>query len=170
MLQKLLKLLKAFNGNVAPGEIAHAFAWGAVLGFMPKDNLLWYILFVFVLFVRINKPSYLVMILIASGISPALDGLFDTIGYAFLTVPAFSNFFAALLEVPFAAFTKFNNTVVAGSFLTGIVLYIPLYFTGRLLVFLWRKYAASLIKNSKISKVINKLPLIEKIIEKAGEI
>lgn len=169
MLNKLIKLLKAFNGNVNPGEIAHAFACGAILGLMPKNNLLWYLVLVFILFVRINKPSYLLMILLGSAVSPAFDGLFDSIGYWFLTLPSLALFFARLIEIPFVAFTKFNNTVVMGSFLCGILLYIPLYAFARLLVFVWRKYAADFIRNSKIFKVINKLPLISKIASMAGE-
>ena len=169
MLKKLLSLLKAFNGNVNPGEIAHAFACGAILGLMPKDNLLWYLVMVFVLFVRINKPAYLLMILVGAGVSPAFDGLFDSIGWWFLNLPSLAGFFETLIEIPFVAFTKFNNTVVAGSFLCGLVLYVPLYLLARLLVFVWRKYAADFIRNSKIMKVINKLPLISKIASMAGE-
>lgn len=169
MLKTLLKLLKSFNGNVNPAEIAHAVACGTVLGLMPKNNLFWYLVFVFVLFIRINKPSYLVMILIGASVSPAFDGFFDTVGYAFLTVPQFADFFARLYEIPFVAWTKFNNSVVTGSFLCGIVLYVPMYALGRLLVFLWRKYAADIIKNSKVVKIINKLPLIQKIVSAAAD-
>ncbi len=169
MLKKLIKLLKAFNGNVNPGEIAHAFACGAILGLMPKNNLLWYLVLVFILFIRINKPAYLIMIIIGAAVSPAFDGLFDSVGYAFLTIPSLSGIFGTLLDIPFVAFTKFNNTVVMGSFLCGLVLYIPLYALARLLVFIWRKYASDFIRNSKIIKVINKLPLIAKLAAKAGE-
>ncbi|HAK68458.1 MAG TPA: TIGR03546 family protein, partial [Treponema sp.] len=48
MLKAFVKLIKALSSNTAPGEIAHAFAWGVILGFMPKDNALWYILFIFI--------------------------------------------------------------------------------------------------------------------------
>ncbi len=168
MLKKLINLLKAFNGNVNPAEIAHAFACGAILGLMPKNNLLWYLVLVFILFIRINKPAYLLMILIGSSVSPAFDGFFDTVGYTILTIPALSGFYGMLLDIPFVAFTKFNNTVVMGSFISGLILYVPLYFAGRVLVYIWRKYAADIIKNSKIAKVINKLPLISKIASLAG--
>ena len=80
MIKKLVKLLKALNGNVNPGEIAHAIACGAILGLMPKDNLFWYLVFVFILFVRINKPAYLLTILLGAAVSPAFDGFFDTVG------------------------------------------------------------------------------------------
>ena len=170
MFSNILKFLKSLNSNSHPGEIAHAICIGLILGFLPKDNAFWYILMVFFLFIRINKGSLLLFTLIFGLLAHNFDNQFHELGYYVLTLPSLTPIFASLLDIPFVAFTKFNNTVVQGSFLSGIVLYIPLYFTGRLLVFLWRKYAASLIKNSKISKVINKIPLIEKIIEKAGEI
>lgn len=169
MVKKIVKLLKAFNSNVNPAEIAHAFACGAILGLMPKGNLLWVLAFVFILFVRINRPSYLLMILIGAAVSPAFDGFFDFVGYSFLTIPSIAPFFATLLDIPFVAFTKFNNSVVMGSFLCGIALYVPLYFLGRLLVFLWRKYAAPIVKGSKIWKAMTKLPLISKLASMVGE-
>lgn len=49
MISYIAKLLKSLNTNSHPGEIAHAVAIGVLLGFMPKDNALWYLLFVFFL-------------------------------------------------------------------------------------------------------------------------
>ncbi len=169
MVKSISNLLKSFNSNVNPGEIAHAFSCGAILGLMPKDNLFWYLVFLFILFIRINKPSYLIMILVGAAISPAFDSLFDNVGYWFLTIPAFSSFFRTLLDIPFVAFTKFNNSVVMGSFLCGILFYVPIYFFGRFLIFIWRKYAASFIKNSKVYKLINQLPFISKIASSIGD-
>lgn len=169
MVKSISNLLKSFNSNVNPGEIAHAFSCGAILGLMPKDNLFWYLVFLFILFIRINKPSYLIMILVGAAISPAFDSLFDNVGYWFLTIPAFSSFFGTLLDIPFVAFTKFNNSVVMGSFLCGILFYVPIYFLGRFLIFIWRKYAASFIKNSKVYKLINQLPFISKIASSIGD-
>ena len=64
MLQYLVDLLKAFNANVKPSQIANSFCIGLILGLMPKNNLLWYILLVFFAFVRINKPGYFIMMII----------------------------------------------------------------------------------------------------------
>lgn len=163
MIQPIVKLFKALNANVNPGEIAHAFSCGIVLGFMPKDNLLWWLVFVFILFIRINKPMYLIMLLIASTFAPVLDSLFDTVGYAFLTIPAFSGFFGALIEIPFVGFTKFNNSVVMGSLLCGAVLYVPAYVLGRLSVSLWRRHIAAAIRHSKVAKIFAQLPVVAKI-------
>ncbi|MCR4821949.1 MAG: TIGR03546 family protein [Treponema sp.] len=168
MLNYIVKLFSALNANVNPGEIAHAFSCGILLGLMPKNNLLWYLVFVFILFIRINKPMYLIMVLLASTFAPVMDSLFDTVGYAFLTIPALSGFFGNLLEIPFVGFTKFNNSVVMGSLLCGLVLYIPMYFLGRLLVSLWRKHITHWVKKSKLNKVIAKIPLLGKIAGMVG--
>lgn len=168
MLKTIVKLFSVLNANVNPGEIAHAFSCGILLGLMPKDNLLWWLVFIFILFIRINKPMYLIMAVIASTFSPVMDGLFDTVGYAFLTIPQFSGFFAWLLEVPFVGFTKFNNSVLMGSLLCGLVLYLPMYILGRLLVSLWRKHITFWVRNSKLTKVVAKLPLLSKIAGMVG--
>lgn len=168
MLSKILKLFKALNANVNPGEIAHAFSCGLLLGFLPKNNLLWYLVFVFFLFVRINKPMYLLMTLLGSALAVGLDPLFDTLGYQILTIESLKGFYASLLEIPFVAFTKFNNSVVMGALAFGIVLYIPFYFLGRFFVFSWRKWLTPILMNSRVFKAIYKLPLIEKIVSLAG--
>ncbi len=169
MISKIVKLLKALNANVNPAEIAHAFSLGLLLGFLPKDNLLWYLIFVFVLFIRINKPMYLIMVLIGSALSPALDSLFDVTGCFILTLDGLQGLFRTLVEIPFVAFTKFNNSVVMGALVCGIVLYIPVYFLGRLFVASWRKYLTPIMRHSKIAKIFTKLPLVSKIVSMAGD-
>ncbi len=163
MIKILAKLLKALNSNVNSAELAHAFSCGFILGFMPKNNFLWYLVFIFVLFIKINKPLYLLSVLFSSFLAPLFDGCFDSVGYAFLTLPQFSDFFAALIEIPFVGFTKFNNTVVIGSLLCGLVIYVPLYFLAKILVHLWRKYFAERLRNLRVVKAFQKLPLIEKV-------
>src|SRR5574344_51955 len=124
MLSYIVKLLKSLNANADPGDIAHAVSLGMLLGFMPKNNILWYILFIFFLFVRINKGAYFLMMLAAACIAPLLDPLFDTIGYTVLTVQPLKGLYSRLLDIPFVGFTKFNNTIVAGSLVFGLILYI----------------------------------------------
>ncbi len=168
MIKPLVKLFNALGANTNPGEIAHAMSCGILLGLMPKNNLLWYLVLVFILFIRINKPAYAVSLLVGSALAPLLDPAFDAIGYAFLTVPAFSGFFGTLLDVPFVALTKFNNTIVMGAFLAGIILYVPLYFLCRALIFLWRQHVVPFMQKSKLGKLVVKLPLISKIAGLAG--
>lgn len=169
MIANISNMLKALNANVNPGEIAHAAACGFLLGLVPKDNLLWYLAFVFILFVRINKPTYLIMIVVGSAVATAGDPLFDSVGYAILTSQKMSGLFATLLEIPFVAFTKFNNTVVMGSLVAGLAAYVPVYALARLAVHLWRKYAVMALRNSRAIKIIGKIPVLSKVAKIIGE-
>lgn len=168
MLKYLVNLLKAFNANVKPSQIANSFCIGLILGFMPKSNLLWYILLVFFAFVRINKPGYFIMMIVGACLAPLADSLFDKVGYAVLTFAPFENFFAWLLDIPFVGFTRFNNTIVCGSLVCGIICYIPLYVLMYFIIKAWRKWIAPKFNNSKLLKTIYKIPLLGKIVTKVS--
>lgn len=169
MLKAIVKFIQALNSNRNPSEIANACCMGVLLGFMPKDNALWFLIFIFFFFVRINKPAYLIITTLMSQFAWLLDPLFDQIGYQFLTVESFAPLFGNLLEIPFVGFTKFNNTIVMGSLISGLVLYIPLFICIRLLVLLWRKKISVKLGESAMMKAIQKAPLIKNIIDIASE-
>ena len=163
MISYIVKLLKALNTNSHPGEIAHAVSIGVLLGFMPKDNALWYLLFVLFLFVRVHKGAFLLTILAASLLSRLFDPLFDAIGYAVLTFSPLEPVYAALLDIPFVAFTKFNNTVVAGAVVSSLILYIPVYILIRILIKSWRTHLAPALARSKFMQAFYQIPFISKI-------
>src|SRR5574344_688791 len=163
MIKPVVNLVKALSTNTKPGEIAHAFACGILLGFMPKNNLLWSILFVFILFMRIQRSALTLSLILGVLIAPALDNCFNAVGWWVLTQEGAIPTYRRLLDIPFVAFTKFNNTVVMGSLVCGLIAYIPLYWLCRGFTRLWRKYVAGFMGRTKVIKAIKKLPLIEKI-------
>lgn len=161
MLKYFVKLLKSLNANSHPGEIAHACAFGLLLGFLPKSSILWYIFFIFALFLRINKGMYFLMIILGSLIAPLLDPAFDAIGYWVLTLPQLQNMFRTWLDTPFVAFTRFNNTIVAGSLVFSVVAYVPFYILSRLFVRLWRQTLQPLLARNPVVKAFQQLPLVK---------
>nr|MCR4900817.1 TIGR03546 family protein [Treponema sp.] len=95
------------------------------------------------------------------------DNLFDTIGWWFLNIDKFKMFFAWLLEIPFVGFTRFNNTIVMGSLLASLALYIPVYILVRIFLKYWRAFIAPAVRKTKLVVFLSKLPLIVKIGEMA---
>jgi len=155
-------MFRALNANANPGEIAHAFSIALLLGFLPKNNLLWYLFFIFFLFVRINKGAYFLLMILFSMIASTFDPIFNSFGYKVLTLPALEGFFGTLIEIPFVGFTRFNNTIVMGSLISGIVLYIPMYIFGRFFVKFWRSTIAARLRKSPVLKAFYNLPLVDK--------
>lgn len=165
MLKAIIKFFKAINKNSHPGEIAHAICCGMMLGFMPKNNALWYILAVCFIFMRIQKGAFVIFTLLFSLLAPVLDPLFDNIGFFALTLDFLQPVFTFLAKVPLVSFTRYNNTIVMGSLLSGIILYIPVYFLGRLFVQLWRSHLVPFVRKLKLVKVVSKLSIVSKIKE-----
>ncbi|MBQ1949573.1 MAG: TIGR03546 family protein [Treponema sp.] len=164
MLSYIVNFFKVLNSNSKPSQIANSFCIGLILGFMPKNNVLWYILLVFFAFVRINKCGYCIMILLGSLFAYLLDGFFDSIGYAVLTFEPMEAVFAGLLDIPFVGFTKFNNSVVCGSFIFGLLCYLPLFLLVCVFIKFWRNTLAPVLINSKLFKALCKIPLAGKIV------
>lgn len=165
MLKFFVKLFNAINSNSNPGEIAHAISIAMILGFMPKNNAFWYVLAVFFLFVRINKGALMLFTALFSLLAPSLDGVFDQLGYAILTIPQMQGFYATLIDIPFVAFTKFNNTIVMGSLVGGLILYIPIYIISRLITFFWRAKLVPVLRKTKLIMFIKKIPLVSRVSE-----
>ena len=163
MWKPLIKLLKIISSNTDPGAIAAGFSAGILLGFMPKNNLLWYILSIFIIFLYIQRTTFLLAMALGSILSVFLDPTFNQLGIFILSNEKLIPFFSAALDIPFVSLTKFNNSVVMGSLICGIVFYIPLFFLVKFIVILWRKYVAQFFQNSKLFKLIKKVPLVSKI-------
>lgn len=170
MLSYIIKLLKALGANSKPSQIANSFCIGFILGVMPKNNLLWWLVFIFFMFVRINKAGYFIMMLIGAFVSPYLDPTFHKIGEFVLTYEPLVPVYSKLLEIPFVGFTRFNNTIVCGSLVAGIIAYIPLYIFMLVFIWVWRKWIAPFFNRSKVVKMFFQLPLVRKLTSKLAEI
>lgn len=170
MLSYIIKFLKALGANSKPSQIANSFCIGFILGVMPKNNLLWWLVFVFFMFVRINKAGYFIMMLLGAFISPYLDPIFHKIGEFVLTYEPLVPVYSKLLEIPFVGFTRFNNTIVCGSLVAGIIAYIPLYIFMLVFIWVWRKWIAPFFNRSKVVKMFFQLPLVRKLTSKLAEI
>ena len=106
MIKALTTLIKSLSSNTNPGALAHAFCCGMLLGFLPKNNILWYILFILIFFMRIQRTVFSLSTLTFSLLSPLFDPFFHDIGFWILSLEKASPFYSFLLNIPFVAFTK----------------------------------------------------------------
>lgn len=164
MLKKILSLIKSLNSNSHPGEIAHAVCIGLLLGLVPKGNAIWIALFFFFLFVRVNKTALFFSLLLVSLLTPLVDAYLDLLGYAILTYEKLSPMWMRLLDVPFVAFTNFNDTIVMGGLVAGLLMYIPCYLLSRAGISVWRKTIIPSIVTSKVYKSFSALPKVSKFV------
>ncbi len=163
----LAKILVAINSNQRAGEIAAGIALGFLLALIPAGNLLWWLILILTLFLKINLAAELLALALFKLIAPLLDGLLHSIGISVLTAPALQGIFTSLYNIHLAPFTRFNNSIVMGGFIAGILMLAPLYLLFRWLVRLYRKTLRDRIANSKLVKAFQRFPIVSTIIKAA---
>lgn len=134
MHQRSQNQISAIN---SPHELALGIAFGAVIGIMPKDSVIpWLITLVF-LVSRGNLLCGIIAAVLMSMVSPSLDGFSDRMGLSLLSISSMQSTFASWMDMQWVAWTRFNNTVVAGSFAIGILSSLPVYLLSQIFFRVW---------------------------------
>lgn len=163
MISFIAKLIVALNSNSRPSELASGITFGFLLALVPGGNLLWVGLFVIAFFLKHNISAFLLSLGIFRLFISIFDPLLDRIGGILLEFPSLQDFFTNLYNTPYLSYTNFNNTIVAGGFVLGLVLWIPIFLIFIVLIKIYRKRIAPKIAESKFVKTLRKIPIISKL-------
>ena len=170
MIGLIAKLVVALNSNSRPGEMASAIAFGFWLALIPGGNLLWILLFIIAFFLKHNMGSFLLSLALFRLITPLADTLLDILGGWILQLSFLNEFYTLLYNLPLVSYSNFNNTIVMGAFVLGLILWFPLYLLFKIIVKLYRRKIAPRIAESKFVKALKKVPILSKITKMAGEL
>jgi uncharacterized protein (TIGR03546 family) len=148
------KILSILNGEVSSRQIAAGVALGVWIGLIPFGFLPTLLLFL-ALIVNVN----LAMLFVASAIFKLVGFLFDPIanqlGFALLAkTPALKPLWTSLYNLPVVPYTRFNNTIVLGGLVSGLLLFIPVYLLARAGVEGYRSRYRDKIRNSRFMKTL----------------
>jgi uncharacterized protein (TIGR03546 family) len=76
------------------------------------------------------------------------------VGLALLQAPALTGLWTTLTNVPGVPLTNFNNSVVLGSVVGWVVLWLPIFFLARFLVVKYRVHVYERLKRTKLFKAV----------------
>ena len=130
-LKPLRFLARALVEDNTPTQMALGFALGLMIGLVPKGNLIAISLMVVLGALRINLGVGMLTAFAVSWFGPLLDHLTHPIGQILLANESLNPFWTEFYNMPVAPWTKFNNTVVLGSFALGMALVLPAFFISR---------------------------------------
>ena len=147
------KILAALNSEVSPKQIAAGFALGVWIGLLPA-GLLSFALLLLAFVVNVNLALLLATAAILKIVGIIFDPLANLVGYALLVNASFlEGLWTSLYNTPIIPYTKFNNTVVLGSFVIGFLLLVPMYFLGQWGVVAYRQRWRERIVKMKVVQV-----------------
>jgi len=146
ILRPIRLILKALLNEATAGQLALGFAFGVLIGLVPKGNLIAVTLGIVLAASRANLGVAAATILGCSFLSPYMDPVSDKVGGWLLAHPSLTDFWTRLYNKPVMPWTDFNNSIVLGSTVVGIVLLYPTY---RLSKPVFAKYSGKLARWAK---------------------
>ena len=123
-------LVQGIAAADTPRQLALGLAIGMMIGLVPKGNLTAVVLSMILLGTRVNLAAGMLGAFSFSWLSGWTDPLADRIGHGLLTHEPLQPLFASLYDLPLAAWTALDNTVVFGSLMLGLWLFWPVYHFG----------------------------------------
>jgi len=154
MLKTVFKLLKALNSETDPWQMALALSLGMVAGLTPFWSLHNLLVLFLVFILRTNLSSFIVSLLVFSGIGYLLDPLFHPIGLSLLEADALRPLWTALYNSTTGRLSHFNNSIVMGSLVSSLVLSVALFFLSRYLIVKYREHIMQWVRRSRLMQAI----------------
>jgi uncharacterized protein (TIGR03546 family) len=155
LLKLLQSLVRTLHSEGTPAQIASGVALGAALGLTPLISL--HNLFVVAALALLNVSfgAGLLGLTLFAPVGFLLDPLFDRVGSALLLrVESLRPIWEFADATPVVAWFNLNNTVVLGSIVGWIVLFLPIYLLARLGVVRYRVTVGERIAKTRAYKAI----------------
>lgn len=127
MFSHIINLIQTFNSDVAPEQISLGIAFAMIAGLTPFWSLHNLLVLLLVMLLRVNVTSFFAALALFSLLAFALDPLFHHLGYLVLTLDTLSGLWEILYNITLWRIEHFNNTVVMGSLLFSLLMFVPVY-------------------------------------------
>ena len=155
ILNQIFNFIKMINSETGKYQLSFGFALGMVLGLTPGFGLHSVAIFFLIFILRINIGALLISWAFFAIIAFPFDPIFHKFGYYILTgIPSLEHFWTKLYNMPIIPWSRFNNTVMMGSFSVAIIAFIPSVIIFALLIQRYRETVREWMLNSKIYKAL----------------
>ena len=153
---------KILREGQTPAQVAGGFALGSMLGLSPMLTLQGLLIWLILLIIDVNLSAALLSLTLFSLVAYLLDPLFHWLGYQLLVdVESLKGLWTWMYNAPIAPLTRFNNTVVMGSFVAALVLFFPVYAGMSRFVVAYRTHIHSRVEKWKIYQALNRSSLVK---------
>lgn len=155
LLKLLQSLVKTLHSDGTPHQIGLGVALGAALGLTPIANVHNAVVLLLLCILNVSFGAGLLGWALFLPLGFALDPVFDRIGRALLLdTPALQPVWTAWDNAPFLPLTGFNNSVVLGSVVAWLVLFVPIWLAARHAVVVYRATVGERVRNTRFYQAV----------------
>ncbi len=161
-LKLVTNFIKILREGQTPAQVAGGFALGFILGLSPMFTLQGVLVWLIILMLDVNLSAATFSLGLFALIAYIFDPLFHRLGYFLLVdINGLKGLWTALYNAPIAPLTRFNNTVVMGSFITALLFFIPVYIGMKKFVIAYRATLGVKVAQWKIYHIIDRSSLVQ---------
>jgi len=150
MLKMIANLLKILNSDADPSQISLALGFALISGLLPFFSPASLLILFIVFMLRVNLSAYLLGTAFFSGLAYLLDPLLHRIGLALLTASTLEGLWTMLYNSTLWRIQRFNNSVVMGGVVFGVLCFVPLVLLMNALVRRYREHVLAWVKKTRL--------------------
>lgn len=154
LFKQLFALLKIINSETGENQISAGLSLGLLLGFAPFFSLQTMLVVLVILLFRVQAAAAFVSGFFFAFIAWLIDPLADILGRPLLASEVLRPLWGTLYNMPIVPLTRFNDSIVMGSFVISVVLLVPSFYTFRWLLRRYRAHVVARLKDSKLWKLV----------------
>ncbi len=153
LLKQIFAFFKLLNSDTGTYQLASGLTLGMFLGFSPFLSLQTLIVLFVMFFFRVQFGAAFMAAFFFKFIAFLVDPLADILGRAVLEMDSLRSLWVTLYNMPIIPFTRFNNSIVMGSFIVALVLALPVFFMFKQFIIKYRATVVARFKQTKFWKV-----------------
>jgi uncharacterized protein (TIGR03546 family) len=154
MIKMIANLLKILNSDADPSQISLALGFALLSGLLPFFSPATLVILFIVFILRVNLSAYLLGTAFFSGLAYLLDPLLHRIGLALLTAAPLEGLWTALYNSTLWRIQRFNNSVVMGGLVFGMLCFVPLVLLSNALVRRYREHVLAWVRKTRLMQAI----------------
>ena len=149
LFKQLIGLIRLLHSDTGQGQIAAGLAFGVFLGFAPFLSIQTVLVLLIVFIFRVQLGAAFLSAFFFKFVAFVLDPVADPIGRFFLENVSLRPLWTSLYNLPLLPMTRFNNSIVLGSFVISLLLCPVLYFIFKKII---AQYQANVVQKFESSK------------------
>lgn len=160
MITQIIKFIRVLGSEAEPIQISMAIALAMIAGLTPMFSLHNLIVIFILLTFRVNLAAFLLAWVLFSGMSYLFDPVFHQIGLSLLNNESLHATWTTMYNTMFWRMANFNNTIVMGSLVVSLVLFLPLLLISNILIKQYRSNVLDYLSKSKIARFLQTSKLL----------
>jgi uncharacterized protein (TIGR03546 family) len=154
MIRLLAKLLRVLNSETHPGQISLGLCFAMIAGLTPLLNVHNLFVLLLVCVLRVNLSAFLLGLVVFTGVAYLLDPLFHQLGLALLTAPGLTDLWTALYQSVGWRIAHFNNSIVMGSLVFSLAVFVPVFLLSNLLILRYRQHVLAWVQKTRLMQIV----------------